>query len=450
MLPATIGVQTTAELSQMNTSAALDRLAVAVQHHQAGRLQEAEAIYWEILAGAPEHFDAMHMLGVLAIQVGQHGLAADLIAKAIQLSPKPSPFFYSDLGIAQAGAGCQREAEASFRHALAIDPGTHPAATQLCKLLESQGRQEEAQQLLSRTAIANVKADKLRVYQADIEKARKTKYMDFPAHVHLETLAQCDAACVFCPYPELERQGERMTDALIEKVISDLEEIPRNLPFQLSPFKVNEPFLDVRLFDVLGSINQRLPNATINLTTNGSAATVKNIDRVAAVKNLHYLWISFNDHREVEYEATMKLPFRRTIERLRMIHERKRAGDFPIRVVLSRVGDGTAADDEFCRWAKYAFPLFETSVFQRGAWIGQVKDVDQDVPNVGCARWFDLSITATGIVAHCCMDGQAKYPIGDVRKDHVLTIYNSPHYRQLREKTLTRMSASPCNRCAFL
>ena len=43
------------------------------------------------------------------------------------------------------------------------------------------------------------------------------------------------------------------------------------------------------------------------------------------------------------------------------------------------------------------------------------------------------------------MDGQAEWPIGDVRKQHVLEIYNSPHYRQLREKTATRAEASPCN-----
>ena len=171
--------------------------------------------------------------------------------------------------------------------------------------------------------------------------------------------------------------------------------------------------------------------------------------RLGAVRNLDYLWISMNDHREAEYEATMQLPYRRTIERMRMIHAARADGRLALRVVLSRVGDGSANDVEFVRWAEREFPLFEASVFQRGDWLSQVDTPTASAPAVGCARWFDLSITATGIVAHCCMDGAAKYPIGDVSRQHVLEVYNAPAYRRLREHTARRQDAEPCNRCSF-
>jgi sulfatase maturation enzyme AslB (radical SAM superfamily) len=51
-------------------------------------------------------------------------------------------------------------------------------------------------------------------------------YMEFPALVHIETLAQCNASCTFCPYVSMERKGTRMPDSLIEKVIDDLTAIP--------------------------------------------------------------------------------------------------------------------------------------------------------------------------------------------------------------------------------
>jgi hypothetical protein len=152
-----------------------------------------------------------------------------------------------------------------------------------------------------------------------------------------------------------------------------------------------------------------------------------------------------------DYEQVMQLPHARTIKRLDMLHARKAAGELPFRVVLSRVGDGTVIDGEFCDWVARHYPRFETSIFQRGGWIGQVDmDMHLDVPQVGCIRWFDLSITATGIVAHCCMDGQAAYPIGDTTKQHVLDIYNAPAYRALRENLVTRKDAVPCNKCSFL
>src|SRR5262245_47756568 len=94
---------------------------------------------------------------------------------------------------------------------------------------------------------------------------REVGHLDWPAIVHLETIAICNAACSFCPYPSLERKGERMPDALIAKIIDDLTAIPRDVRFQLAPYKVSDPFLEPRLFDILRTINARLPNANISI-----------------------------------------------------------------------------------------------------------------------------------------------------------------------------------------
>ena len=44
-----------------------DKLARALGRHQAGRLDEAGALYRELLADQPDHPDALHYLGVLAL-----------------------------------------------------------------------------------------------------------------------------------------------------------------------------------------------------------------------------------------------------------------------------------------------------------------------------------------------------------------------------------------------
>ena len=43
---------------------------LALGHHQAGRLAEAEAMYRQILAVHPNHAEALHLLGVLAAGAG--------------------------------------------------------------------------------------------------------------------------------------------------------------------------------------------------------------------------------------------------------------------------------------------------------------------------------------------------------------------------------------------
>lgn len=419
----------------------------AVTLHQQGKLNEAEAIYNEILKVSPTHADAFHLLGMVAANRKDYLTAIRHIRRAIELDPTAA-MYYNNLGGCLGALLKREEEERCYRKALELNPGYTDPYTNLKQLLESQGRKQDAAQL---EKDFRAEADKIMYadYQRYVDATRKSVYMEYPMHVHMETMAKCNAACVFCPYPKLERQGTVMPDALIHKIIKDLADIPKHVRFQLSPFKVNEPFLDVRLFDVLQEINDTLPNAWMTLTTNATPVTEKNLMALTKIKNLDSMWISFNDHREKEYEETMSLPYKRTIERLELIHRKRVSGELPFRVVLSRVGDGTDADIEFINWVRNHFPHFEQSVLKRGSWIGQV-DIDQNVPDVGCTRWFELSITATGTVAHCCMDGQAKWPIGDVNTRHVLEVYNDPHYRALREKTRSRREASPCNQCAFM
>lgn len=282
---------------------------------------------------------------------------------------------------------------------------------------------------------------------------RRRMYMDWPAFVHLETMAFCNAACSFCPYPTMERKGERMADALIEKVIGDLEDIPKEIPFQLAPYKVSEPFLEPRLFDILETVNIRLPNAFISLISNGSALTERKVDQLIRVRNLAYLNISLNFDNPEEYQDAMQLPLDRTLKKIEALHQRMLKGDLLFPVRLTRVSDGTPADVRFFRWARQSFPAFEPVVTRRNDWIGDVPGEASagGVPDAPCHRWFDLSITSTGKVAMCCMDGDAKYPKGDVNERHALEIYNQPHLRHLRETLASRREVGdPCNRCTYL
>jgi len=66
-------------------------LTKAVRHHQAGQLAEAEGCYRKILAIDENHFDGLHLFGVLAQQAGHSDLAEQLISKAIALNDRIWP-----------------------------------------------------------------------------------------------------------------------------------------------------------------------------------------------------------------------------------------------------------------------------------------------------------------------------------------------------------------------
>ena len=68
----------------------------ATAHLHQGRLDEAEALYRQILDADPHHADANHMLGVAAYQRGEFEQGIECISKAIQTSPK-NAYFHNNL-----------------------------------------------------------------------------------------------------------------------------------------------------------------------------------------------------------------------------------------------------------------------------------------------------------------------------------------------------------------
>lgn len=285
------------------------------------------------------------------------------------------------------------------------------------------------------------------------EQLRRSAYLGYPSFVHMETLASCNAACVFCPYPTLERQGTRMPDALIEKIVGDLTAVPQDLPFTIAPYKVSEPFLDVRLFDVLDLIRAKLPSAEIYLSSNVAALTEKKMDDLARQSRIRVFTLSINSEDPGEYEAVMKIPFARTLSRLTALHERAAAGRYRFPIRLTRVTGGRTDDQSFVDWAKREFPAFQAMIIPRNDWIGNAvtPGAHDVVPDAPCHRWFDLSIMATGEVAMCCMDGKGQYLKGDVRTQHVLEIYNQPRLVELRKTLISRQQAGdPCSRCTYI
>ena len=119
------------------------RLDTALQHHQAGRLSEAEVAYREMLAVDPENIDALHFLGVISHQRGEHGRAAELISRALSRNPSNAPA-HNNLGNALGGQGKLNEAVASYLNALALDPDYVDALVNLGAALRAQGKPDRA------------------------------------------------------------------------------------------------------------------------------------------------------------------------------------------------------------------------------------------------------------------------------------------------------------------
>ena len=115
----------------------------ALEHHQAGRLPEAEAIYRQILGVDPNNAEALHLSGVIAHQRGINDAAVALINRAITMNPT-EPRYYSNLGSALGGQGKLDDAVASYRQALSMNPDFADAHYNLGSLLQAHGQLDTA------------------------------------------------------------------------------------------------------------------------------------------------------------------------------------------------------------------------------------------------------------------------------------------------------------------
>ena len=126
----------------------------ALAHHKAGRLQEAEEGYREILRADPDHAEANHLLGLAAFQAGRHGPASEHISRAIRSNTGQAQY-HKNLGNALFEQGRLEEATAAFERAVALAPDFPEAQNNLATALRKGGRAGEARAALERVAAAH-------------------------------------------------------------------------------------------------------------------------------------------------------------------------------------------------------------------------------------------------------------------------------------------------------
>ena len=79
----------------LHTVNAETAIILAIEHHQAGRLVEAETLYLAIIHGQPQHAIANHNMGLLAGQIGYHDRALPYLCAAMRASPDEIQFITS-------------------------------------------------------------------------------------------------------------------------------------------------------------------------------------------------------------------------------------------------------------------------------------------------------------------------------------------------------------------
>ena len=118
-------------------------LRVALGHHQAGRLIEAEQIYRKILAIDSHQPDSLHLLGMIAFQAGGADAAVEMIRNAIAINQTQAAY-HSNLGTVLQSQGELDEAAKCYERALALQPDLAEVHSNLGNILQARDQLDEA------------------------------------------------------------------------------------------------------------------------------------------------------------------------------------------------------------------------------------------------------------------------------------------------------------------
>jgi len=109
----------------------------------------------------------------------------------------------------------------------------------------------------------------------------------FPRNIQIQTQTGCNADCVFCPYgatADSQAKG-KMDWGLFRKIV---DESAHYRVRRISPYLMNEPFVDREIFERSRYINEANPRPKVIITTNGSLLTPPVVDQLLGLsEGLH-------------------------------------------------------------------------------------------------------------------------------------------------------------------
>ncbi len=270
----------------------------------------------------------------------------------------------------------------------------------------------------------------------------------YPTQLAIETISICNAACVMCPYPTLQRPKGRMSDethrVLCEKVRA------WGAPIRaISHAGMGEPLADRQLEKRIAHEKTVFPAAQITVFTNAGLLTAERVGPLLD-SGVDCLSISLNAARAATYERVMKLPFARTQDHLTRLLRANRRRKKPLKIQVSLIPTEHHSPEEIeefrARWTGVVDAVIVPPWISWGAFFAH----DTAQPQWPCRYvWDVLMVDWDGTVKMCCEDYESRFAMGNVLTDELDAIFNSAQVLQQRRAQLAGDFTCPsiCRNC---
>ena len=275
----------------------------------------------------------------------------------------------------------------------------------------------------------------------------------FPSFVQFETNTVCNAACTFCPYPQMTKRP-RMPWSMILYIIEQVAASSSTI----CPFLYQEPLLEKRLVAILDNIKQFNPKCETVIFSNMSVMTPELAREIIESQLLDRLVVSYYAPNKYVYELLQPpLNFEQTAQNIRdfmtLRRSLKRSKPSVTLHYITIPPLVEHAEQFFKEWT----PVVDKVGFVHYDTFHGVKPVIDETPYYGaplaevmvpCQRvWSQLNVLSNGDVVPCCLDFNGEVVLGNVEEKTLREIWLDEPYQTLRQSHVNGDIPELCREC---
>lgn len=277
-----------------------------------------------------------------------------------------------------------------------------------------------------------------------------------PPGMYIETTDYCNAECVTCPYPTLERPKDVMSMDLFRKIAD--EAIAYGVR-SYSLFFLGEPLIDKLLFDRIRYLKEKCPDCRTWINTNGSLLTEEKCHRLID-SGLDVLFLSMDGTNKETFEKIrVGLSYDKVIANLeRMVAIRRARGAMKPSLNLYFVEVDANRSERRAVYDRWKDKVDGVAIVNAHNWATQANVTSQASPQLNHAYprmnpciylWNLLVVLADGRVALCCMDSDGKVILGDLKAQSLAEVWSGEGFESYRRAHLEgrRGEVELCSAC---
>ncbi len=279
----------------------------------------------------------------------------------------------------------------------------------------------------------------------------------FPRTVQIQTRTGCNGACVFCPYDashDAVPKGQ-MDDAVFDRLVDEIAR-HRNTR-RISPYLMNEPFLDRTLLDKARRIKKRIPDARVIVTTNAGVLHPEVVDELVSDNPFRAVYISMQGIEKEPYEDSMRgsLVFEKTLANVEHLIARRNEKAPKLKIVVTMIKTNKVdAEKAVAFWRERGVEAQYTMLESRGGNNKSFRELLAGGKRVfrDCTRLFKHAyILFNGDMVLCCTDYYKTMVLGNVAESSIHDVWNGPVAQKIRRDfILGDLRDNPLCACCFI